>query len=194
VGWAVGPSHLMQAVRCTQQWVNFSSVTPTQDAISQALVQAREPYQHEGCGSAFYETYYDWLAEDYSNKRGLLVEALRIAGMIPIIPQGGFFIMADTSHIDFPYEDIAATQTSTAMPGYHQGQIKMPRDWALSRWLTQTVGVTAIPPSAFYSLENVHLAQNTLRFAFCKVESTLIQAKERFQKNLSVYATKSVTR
>jgi aspartate/methionine/tyrosine aminotransferase len=57
----------------------------------------------------------------------------------------------------------------------------MPRDWALSRWLTQEVGVTAIPPSAFYSAENVPLAKNLLRFAFCKGDDTIRQAQERLE-------------
>ncbi|KAL3907091.1 MAG: hypothetical protein SGARI_003708, partial [Bacillariaceae sp.] len=184
VGWAIGPAPLVTAVTSVQQWCNFSPVTPTQDAIAQALVQAREPFQaaeNQGDNGKLYQNYYEWLAADYMHKRQLLADALETAGMTPILPNGGFFIMADTSTIDFPYDEIASTQQSVAMPGFAQGR-KMPRDWALSRWLTQTVGVTAIPPSAFYSLGNVDLASNTLRFAFCKGEPTLLEAKERFEK------------
>mmetsp|Transcript_10221 Transcript_10221/g.18076 ORF Transcript_10221/g.18076 Transcript_10221/m.18076 type:complete len:104 (-) Transcript_10221:38-349(-) len=103
--------------------------------------------------------------------------------MTPIVPNGGFFIMADTSHVEFPYEDIASTQRTPAMPGYNVGE-KMPRDWALARWLTQEVGVTAIPPSAFYS-KDFHLAKDMLRFAFCKKDETLIQAKDRLKDYFS---------
>jgi aspartate/methionine/tyrosine aminotransferase len=168
VGWAVGPPHLVKAVSAVQQWVNFSSATPTQDAIAQSLVQAREPYQG-------FDSYYAWLAEEYNRKRGLLINALQGAGMNPIVPPGGFFIIADTSNIDFPYEEIAK-QYSEAMP-----TSKMPRDWALSRWLTQQVGVTAIPPSAFYSPPNVPLAKDTLRFAFCKGDEIILEAGNRLQ-------------
>jgi kynurenine--oxoglutarate transaminase/cysteine-S-conjugate beta-lyase/glutamine--phenylpyruvate transaminase len=180
VGWAVGPPELVKAVTSVQQWCNFSPVTPTQDAIAQSLQHARQPFRSEN-DDVTYNTYYEWLAADYKSKRQLLIESLQAAGMTPIIPNGGFFIMADTAGIDFPYDDIAATQQSIAMPGFNEGK-KMPRDWALSRWLTQQVGVTAIPPSAFFSLENVNLASNTLRFAFCKGQPTLLEAKERFQK------------
>jgi aspartate/methionine/tyrosine aminotransferase len=168
VGWAVGPPHLVEAVTAVQQWVNFSAATPTQDAIALALVRAREPY--EG-----FDTYYDFLSDEYRRKRELLIQALRAAGMSPVVPSGAFFIMADTSHVEFPYDEIA-TQISHAMP-----VSPMPRDWALSRWLTQEVGVTAIPPSAFYSASNVHLAENTLRFAFCKGDDTIRQAHERLE-------------
>jgi aspartate/methionine/tyrosine aminotransferase len=166
VGWAVGPAHLVKALSAVQQWVNFSSPTPNQDAIAQSLVQAKEPY--EG-----YPSFYDYLAADYKRKRSLLVTALKSAGMTPVIPPGGFFIMADTSHIQFDYDPLevtAATPTPT-----------MPRDWALSRWLTRTVGVTAIPPSAFYSPANVPLAKNLLRFAFCKGDETILEAHKRLE-------------
>ncbi|GAX13433.1 kynurenine---oxoglutarate transaminase / cysteine-S-conjugate beta-lyase / glutamine---phenylpyruvate transaminase [Fistulifera solaris] len=165
VGWAVGPPHLVQAVTAVQQWVTFSAPTVNQDAIAQALVQARQPYQG-------LPSYYDYLADDYHQKQQLLVEALQAAGMTPIVPAGGFFIMADTSAIEFPYPSMEKTPAMPVTP--------MPRDWALSRWMTQTVGVTAIPPSAFYSPENVPLAQNLLRFAYCKNAETLQEAHRRF--------------
>jgi aspartate/methionine/tyrosine aminotransferase len=152
-------------VTAVQQWVNFSAPTPNQDAIAQALKQAREPF-------IGYETYYAWLADDYKRKRGLLVDALKSAGMTPIIPPGGFFIMADTSHIEVPSSYLE--EVTEAMPA-----TPMPRDWAMSRWMTKEVGVTAIPPSAFYSPETLHLAKNLLRFAFCKGDETILEAHKR---------------
>lgn len=169
VGWAVGPPHLVKAVTAVQQWVNFSAPTPNQDAIAQALVQAREPYQG-------YNTFYDYLADDYKKKRQILMDALQTAGMTPVLPAGGFFIMADTSRIDFPLAEMQATVKTPAMPAD-----PMPRDWALSRWLTEHVGVTAIPPSSFMSPDTIPLASNLLRFAFCKNERTLREAHMRFQ-------------
>jgi aspartate/methionine/tyrosine aminotransferase len=176
VGWAVGPEHLVKAVTAVQQWVNFSAPTPNQDAIAQCLELAHEPYQG-------YSTYYQYLADEYQRKRTLLVDALHSAGMTPVLPPGGFFIMADTSHISFPYDTIRQQKTP-AMP-----TDPMPRDWALSRWLTQVVGVTAIPPSAFYSAPNVHLARNYLRFAFCKGDDTIREAKKRFEEHLGSSAS-----
>ena len=84
--------------------------------------------------------------------------------------------MADTSHIDFPYAESYQHVVTDAMPA-----APMPRDWALSRWLTESVGVTAIPPSAFYSPHTLHLASNLLRFAFCKNEETIREAQRRFE-------------
>ena len=168
IGWAVGPPHLTGAVTSVQQWVNFSAPTPNQDAIAQCLIKAREPYQG-------YDSYYKWVAAEYKRKRGLLVDALTVAGFNPIIPDGAFFIMADTSKIDFPSSYMK--EKTVAMPAD-----PMPRDWAMSRWLTKEVGVTAIPPSAFHDTVNVHLAKNLLRFAFCKGDDTIIDAHKRLEK------------
>lgn len=175
VGWAVGPPHLVKAVTAVQQWVNFSAATPNQDAIALSLLQAEESFVDPVTGASF-SSYYEFLAAEYKRKRGLLVAALEAAGMKPILPPGGFFIMADTSTIEFPYESRYKHTVTEAMPVR-----PMPRDWALSRWLTEEVGVTAIPPSAFYSEENVPLAQNMLRFAFCKGDDTLLEAHRRFE-------------
>jgi kynurenine---oxoglutarate transaminase / cysteine-S-conjugate beta-lyase / glutamine---phenylpyruvate transaminase len=188
VGWAVGPKHLIKAITAIQQWVNYSTPTPNQHAIAKALQLAQQPYTAED--GIVHKNYYHWLASDYQRKRSLLVHALQTAGMKPIIPQGGFFIMADTSEIEFPYESTYKYQSTEAMPKLIEsndshndpsGRIVMPRDWALSRWLTEVVGVTAIPPSAFYSMERIGLAQNYLRFAFCKSDDTILQAQQRFQ-------------
>jgi kynurenine--oxoglutarate transaminase/cysteine-S-conjugate beta-lyase/glutamine--phenylpyruvate transaminase len=172
VGWAVGPEHLVKAMTAVQQWCNFSVATPNQDAIALSLQRAREPYTCPTSNTA-YDSFYQFLADDYRRKRGLLMTALETAGMAPICPPGGFFIMADTSGIDFPY-DIA--ETTTAMPCS-----PMPRDWSLSRWMTKEVGVTAIPPSAFYSPANVPLAKNLLRFAFCKGDDTILEGHKRLE-------------
>jgi kynurenine--oxoglutarate transaminase/cysteine-S-conjugate beta-lyase/glutamine--phenylpyruvate transaminase len=168
VGWGVGPPHLVKALTAVQQWVNFSTPTPNQDAIAMAMQQARESY--EG-----FDSFYEYLAADYKRKRGLLVDALQSAGMTPLLPPGGFFIMADTSHLNVPQEYL--DEKTDAMPA-----TPMPRDWALSRWMTKTVGVTAIPPSAFYSPDTLHLAQNLLRFAFCKGDETIFEANRRLAK------------
>ena len=170
VGWAIGPNRLVRAVIAVQQWVNFSAPTPNQDAFALALVAARQPYQG-------HATYYDYLVNEYRRKRDLLIECLQAAGMEPIVPPGGFFILADTSQLKPDHH--LSTEPTPASPN------PMPRDWALCRWLTQTVGVTAIPPSAFYSEAHIPLAANYLRFAFCKSDDTIRQAQQRFEEYFS---------
>jgi aspartate/methionine/tyrosine aminotransferase len=58
------------------------------------------------------------------------------------------------------------------------------RDVQICRWLTKEIGVTAIPPSAFYSAEHSHLAANVARFCFCKTDAILEAAAARLRTNL----------
>jgi aspartate/methionine/tyrosine aminotransferase len=161
IGWAVGPAHLVRSVAVAHQWLAFSVCTPMQQAIATGLVRAEQSY--EGC-----ESYYTWLNKDYLSKRDFMCDALRAAGIEPFVPEGGFFIVGDTSNIVLPEE--YAKDTSVT------------RDWALCRWLTKEIGVAAIPPSSFYAEETKHLAANYARFAFCKTDDTLKQAAERLLK------------
>jgi kynurenine--oxoglutarate transaminase/cysteine-S-conjugate beta-lyase/glutamine--phenylpyruvate transaminase len=161
VGWAIGPAHLVRSVAVAHQWLAFSVCTPMQQAMADSLIAAEQPY--EGAS-----TYYDWLNSMYCAKRTLFADALRAAGIEPIIPEGGFFIVGDTSALVLP-EKYAADKTVT-------------RDWALCRWLTEEIGVAAIPPSSFYSEENKHLAGNYARFAFCKPDDVLQEAAKRLLK------------
>jgi aspartate/methionine/tyrosine aminotransferase len=62
------------------------------------------------------------------------------------------------------------------------GTVPVSRDWAFCRWLTVDVGVTAIPPSAFYIPEHKHLAHNLARFAYCKTDESIEEAKKRLAK------------
>ena len=123
------------------QWVNFSSPSVTQDAIAKCLVRARQPF--EG-----HDSFYSWLAADYKKRRAFLSGCLREAGIDPIEPQGGFFICADTTDLAFPDSVYQDESLSSPQP--------MPRDWALARHMTHTnPKVCVIPPSPFYSPENV---------------------------------------
>jgi kynurenine--oxoglutarate transaminase/cysteine-S-conjugate beta-lyase/glutamine--phenylpyruvate transaminase len=163
VGWAVGPSNLIGGIITTNQWVQYSVPTCTQYAISLCLDAADQPY--EG-----FPNYYAWLNAEYVRKRDILNKGLLDAGMTPIAPEGGFFIVADTSKVVVPEKYMM--ETTKAAP-------VMTRDWAFCRYLTIEHKVAAIPPSAFFEGKDKDIAQNIARFAFCKEDSVLFAACER---------------
>lgn len=134
IGWAVGPEYLIKGLILTNQWVQFSVSTPAQHAIAMCLQQADQPY--EG-----HESYYAWLNAQYVRKRDMLMKGLREAGLFPVAPEGGFFIIADTSNINVPESHMAVTTKAAPV---------MRRDWAFCRFLTLEHKVAAIPPSAFF--------------------------------------------
>ena len=100
--------------------------------------------------------YYAKLAAMYQANRDFLADVLAEVGLKPLMPQGTYFMMADISHLGFP------------------------DDVAFCRYLTREVGVTAIPPSAFYS--DPADGAKLVRFAFCKTRSVLEEGARRLMK------------
>lgn len=165
VGWVYGDASLINPVMQANQWVQYNVSTPTQAALGEIMRIADKPY--EG-----YSNYYEYIRSEYERKRNFLVSALTAARLQPIIPEGGFFIMADTS--------------SHIVPGSYMKELgltgeQVTRDWAFSRYLTAQWGVTPIPASAFYTKERCHLAKDMARFAFCKTDSALTEGDLRLR-------------
>ncbi len=148
IGWAVGPPALCAAVTSVRQWTTFCGITPLQEAVAVGFEQADA--QH----------YFTNMKQDFQRKRDALVKILESAGLMCCVPQGGYFIMANTHGLSIS----PGVQSSGAVDASHASETK---DTAWCKWLT-TQGVTSIPPSAFYSDEHAHMADGWARFAFCK--------------------------
>lgn len=103
----------------------------------------------ECCDADFYQA----LASQYRGRRELLCHALSQAGFKITPPEGAYYVLADfTALSDLP-------------------------DVEFSYWLTKEIGVTPVPGSSFYSEKS--MGRNFVRFAFCKTEELLLQARER---------------
>lgn len=89
VGWAIGPEPLQTALRRVHQFTVFSSTTPMQHAIAEAL---RLP-----------TSYFDALAADYQQRRDFLMARLAETGLRPKSPEGSYFILANIE--SFPHRD-----------------------------------------------------------------------------------------
>jgi N-succinyldiaminopimelate aminotransferase len=91
----------------------------------------------------------------FAAKRDLMIQGLEAGGLKVSVPEGAYFITADFSDI-FDGDDIE-----------------------FARYLTAEIGVSCIPPTAFFSAEHKHIASKYARFAFCKHDETLHKAAER---------------
>jgi aspartate/methionine/tyrosine aminotransferase len=149
IGWAIAPRPLANAIFLAHQWIPFAVSTPFQEAVGVALEQVEE------------QRYFPWLSEMYRQKRDKLRNALSNVGLTPVNPDGSYFIIVDTTHLNVP---VAAVDR---------------RDFAVCRWFTSQVGVAAIPPSPFYSTEHKYLTDNLARFTFCKTDEMLDEAVRR---------------
>jgi len=142
IGWIIAPEELTIPIRNVHQYTVFASATPFQSAAAAAL--------------DLPDSYYSGLLEMYRSKRDFLSHALSGAGLHPVLPEGAYFIMADTSEYPFP-------------------NMK-----AFASWLIKEVGVACIPNSSFYM--RPERAGNYVRFCFCKNNETLELAAERLAR------------
>jgi aspartate/methionine/tyrosine aminotransferase len=101
--------------------------------------------------------FFDDLRADYQVRRDFLVSVLRDVGFEVSTPAGTYFALCDFTKL-FDGDD---------------------REFA--RHLIETVGVAAIPPSAFYT-KGKDEGRKLIRFAYCKEMSTLEAAAERLRK------------
>ena len=132
--------------------------------------------------------YFAEFATFLELKRNKLVALLRTAQLDPIVPQGGYFLLADTTKIAVP-TNYPLWEAPEDIP------LEERRDFAVCRLLTEKVrraplswfrrpasfaphrassralgraqaGVTALPASAFYSEGHRHITDSLARFCF----------------------------
>jgi aspartate/methionine/tyrosine aminotransferase len=176
IGWIIGSEPLIDALSCAHQNTVFSVGTPLQEGIAVALEQSES------------RNYFPELRSMFTKKRDALCQVLKDAGLQPTVPEGSYFILADTSIV----------KDSLFMDSNDSSS----RDFQFCRWLTKHIGVVrnshfpplllfalslfpaqaAIPPSAFFSAPYKNLAANYARFAFCKQDKSFTAAQERLKK------------
>lgn len=144
VGWATGPQPLVAAAQAAHQFVTFATAHPLQHAVAHALER-------------FGRDYFTRLRAEYTERRDLLLEILRGAGLKVATPKGAYFVLADFSDL-FDGDDVA-----------------------FAKHLVTELGVAAVPPSAFYP-HTPDEGRRLIRFAFCKRRQTLEAAAERLRE------------
>lgn len=158
VGYLIGPEHLIKYVSAAHTRICYSSVSPLQEATAVAFEQAdahnfweKSKTEMKGKVDRFNEIW-DELGLPYSD------------------PQGGYFVLVNMAKVklpeDYPFPEHVATR---------------PRDFKLCWWLIKEFGVAAIPPTEFFTDANAHIVEDWLRFAVCKNDDVLEQAKERLR-------------
>jgi N-succinyldiaminopimelate aminotransferase len=92
VGWACAPAHLTVPIRAAKQWVTFTSGTPFQHAVAEALTWGHD--------------YTAPLAAAYQSRRDRLCGGLADLGLDVSVPQGSYFATADIRPLGFD-DDVA---------------------------------------------------------------------------------------
>jgi aspartate/methionine/tyrosine aminotransferase len=140
VGWAIAPPDLTNAIRRVHDFLTVAAPSPLQEAGAVAL---RLP-----------DSYYERLAEDYRQRRDLMLGLLTEVGLRPVRPAGAYYTMADTRGLGLDADDVRAAQV-----------------------LVTQARVAAVPGSSFYS--RPELGRSKIRFSFSKRLETLREAGGR---------------
>jgi aspartate/methionine/tyrosine aminotransferase len=142
VGWVIAPSPMTSSIRKVHDFLTVGAPHPLQEGAALALTMD--------------EAYYARLAAGYTERRDLLLSALRDVGFTAYKPSGAYYIMTDLGPWGWK-DDV---------------------EFALA--LTEKGGVATVPGSAFYSRKE--LGAGKIRFCFPKKTETLEAAAVRLRR------------
>ncbi|MBQ3509253.1 MAG: pyridoxal phosphate-dependent aminotransferase [Peptococcaceae bacterium] len=108
----------------------------------------------------FPESYYQELQQIYTEKRQYFLDGLDTLGIAHNIPQATYYVMIDIS-------------AWLALPRFYNWS-----DLQFCEWMTETIGVAAVPGSSFFR-EPVH---HLIRLHFAREKDTLTEALKRLEK------------
>lgn len=159
IGWTIGPKELIRLCQIVHN--NSIYVCPTffQEVVGRC-------FELENSRINSPECYFNSISSELKPKRDKLVKLLLDAGLTPVIPEGGYFMLADISKI--------ANKFSS--------DEKEAKDSKFVKYLIKEKGLATIPTTAFYSDQHRHLGENFIRFCFFKNETTLEKASQILQK------------
>lgn len=161
-GWAIGPERYITASMKIHQGIIYTIPTPLQVALA-------ETFQIEKNLIGTEKSYWHWLKNVMTEKRSRAFKMLSDAGLNPIIPDGGYFIVCDISNL------------RDRIPDHYNGLDSL-LDTKMQQWLIEEKGVASIPVSAFFSNDHKSEHDTFLRFCFIKSDETLDKAEEVFKK------------
>ncbi|KAI3369085.1 hypothetical protein L3Q82_026048 [Scortum barcoo] len=138
------------------------SVTGWKEAVAQGLLRNLKLMGQPEC-------YFTSLAEELEGKRDRMAAILQEAGMTPVIPEGGYFMLVDVTSLNL---DLS-----------HMGDDEA-YDYKFVRWMIKEKKLAAIPVTAFVGDESKKQFEKYIRLCFIKQDSTL-DAAEKILKNWS---------
>ncbi|XP_054021177.1 kynurenine--oxoglutarate transaminase 3 isoform X1 [Dryobates pubescens] len=155
LGWSIGPQNLIKHLQVVHQNTLYTCPTPLQEALAQALWVDYKRMDDPDC-------YFYSLSRELESKRDRMARLLQEAGLKPVIPDGGYFIIVDVSALNVDLSDVDE---------------KQPYDYKFVKWMITSKKLSAIPLSAFCGPETKRQFEKYIRFCFIKKDSTLDAAE-----------------
>ncbi|PVU98892.1 hypothetical protein BB560_005589 [Smittium megazygosporum] len=159
IGWLIGGEHLITACIAAHTRTTFVSPTPIQLATAYAFQRSVE--------FKFFETQ----RAQYLERRNKLMKLFDQINLPYSVPKGSYFLLVNSSRISIPKD--------FEIPDHVK---ERGRSFSVCYFLTVKIGIACIPPTEFYSEENMHLAEDYVRFAFCKSDDVFVETEKRLSK------------
>ena len=142
IGYSVAAARWAQAIGAMNDLLYVCAPTPLQAGVAVGIQELPD-------------SFYRDLARDYQRKRDRFCQALAKAGLTPSIPQGAYYVLADTSRLP------GTTGKERAM------------------FLLETIGLAAVPGEAFFS--GVY-GRQFIRFSYAKIDFDIDDACRRLAR------------
>ncbi|XP_072918732.1 kynurenine--oxoglutarate transaminase 3-like isoform X1 [Hemitrygon akajei] len=155
LGWSVGPEHLIKHLQTVQQNTVYTCCTAIQEAVARGIQKEYSRLKEQDC-------YFRSLIRELELKRNRMAELLLACGMRPVVPEGGYFMIADVSGKNVDLSEMEGDE---------------PYDNKFVKWMIKNKKLAAIPVTSFVSDQTKSLYEKYIRFCFVKQDSTLDSAE-----------------
>ena len=152
-----GPKYLINAATKIHGATVFCVAGPLQVALADVLQEERMKLKGE-------DSYWYSIRQVLKTKRDRMFQILTDAGLHPILPNGGYFMLADVSDVELDAEE---------------GNDVAEKDQQVAEWLIKEKGVAAIPLSLLYASNEK--CDRFLRFCFMKHDTTIDAAEDKIK-------------
>ncbi|XP_008305547.1 kynurenine--oxoglutarate transaminase 3 isoform X1 [Cynoglossus semilaevis] len=163
LGWSIGPEHLVKHLQTVMQNTLYTCATPLQEAVAQGLLLNFDLMGQPEC-------YFTSLADELQEKRDRLANIVQAAGMTPVIPEGGYFMLVDVTSLNQDLSHMVEDESY---------------DYKFVKWMIKEKKLAAIPVTAFVGDDSKKHFEKYIRLCFIKQDSTL-EAAGNILKNWKI--------
>src|SRR5713226_2827564 len=142
IGYSVSNRQWSQMIGYMNDLIYVCAPSPLQAGVAGGILELMPNFYHDLCAQ-------------FAGKRERLCRALLQAGLLPCVPEGAYYVLADVSRL----------------PGITSKERAM--------WLLSRTGVASVPGEAFFRAPQ---GENFVRFCFAKTDAELELACQSLEK------------
>ncbi|RWS28230.1 Kynurenine--oxoglutarate transaminase 3-like protein, partial [Leptotrombidium deliense] len=157
IGYAYGPEKFIEAMFLMHLNIDASCATPLQEALAVVL-------ETEVARLNQQSSYFLQVSALLQRKRDRLVKLFKKVNINGVIPDAGFFFLADYSKL--------AKQVN------YSSETGRTEDVKFSKWLSKNKKLLPTPASSLYSIQHEYLAEKWIRLSFARSDETLDEVEE----------------